>query len=122
MLGAVLRRFAAVALVLAVVAAPAVTSTRLFCKFTGGEVTGCDEQAVQALTTIKNAGCCQQRTFERSESTTVLSSAQLTPPLSAPIAEPPLSVLFASHQLLERERIPAGAGPPAFISHRALLI
>ena len=59
----VLRRSASFLAVLAVVGAPAVTSTRLFCRFTGQEIVGCAEAAAPEHAQVREGACCQERTF-----------------------------------------------------------
>jgi hypothetical protein len=122
MLPDVLRRLAATLSIVALLAVPVVAGTRLFCKYTGIEITGCAEQAVAVHATLRDEGCCDRRTFERIGSTVPSPATELPPPVLAAIAELPRSVLLALRERPDPAQVPADAGPPAFLSHRALLI
>jgi hypothetical protein len=116
------RRCACFCALLAVLAAPSVTSTRFFCRYTGQEIFGCAEGAPRN-TQVRGDDCCDQRTFRAVEG--VQHSGQdpvpiptgVTIALEAPALAPGPVVESAARRTTVRS-----AGPPAFLAHRALLI
>jgi len=119
----VLWRSASVLALLAVIAAPAVTSTRLFCRYTGEEIIGCAETAPPEQPLVR-AECCQHRTFHALDGVRpVHEQRQETPaPVAVDLARVPLADRFALAAPRPRGTAAPSAGPPAFITHRALLI
>jgi len=119
-----LRRSASFLALLAVIAAPAVTSTRLFCRFTGQEIVGCAEAAAPEHAQLREDACCQQRTFHALDGVRLMEEQRHQEP--APIAIDAAAVLLAHVSALAApapHRAPApSAGPRAFLTHRALLI
>jgi len=115
-------RFAAVFAVLGLITSPVVAETRLFCRYTGIEITDCDEREVPAVPVVKDAGCCDRRAFRALADANTAPDARnaVTPPsLVAPLASvpaPPSSVRVDGN---EQAR---GAGPPIFVQHKAFLI
>jgi len=108
---------------LALIATPAVTSTRLFCRYTGQEIVGCAESSAREHGEIRLADCCQHRTFHAVDGVRLVDDqrVQAPPPVAidAPIF---LADVFAVGTPAVRLTIAPSAGPPAFLSHRALLI
>ena len=118
----VLRHAASLVALLSVAAAPAVTSTRLFCPHTGEEVVGCVESVVQQHAEVRGERCCEQRTFRALDGARLLEEQrQLAPAPIAIAVQASLEVLPAASQAAQ-ERANPSVGPPAFLSHRALLI
>jgi hypothetical protein len=119
----VLRRCACFCAVLAVLAAPSVTSTRFFCRYTGQEIFGCAEGA-RRNAQVRGDDCCDQRTFRAVEG--VERSGQDPVPTAASVAVAIETPELAPAQVLEspaaRRTAVRSAGPPAFLAHRALLI
>jgi hypothetical protein len=120
----VLRRSACFVAVLSVVATPAVTSTRFFCRYTGVEITGCAEAATHSHATFRADGCCDQRTFRALEGVKLVDEQQQQVPTPISISTAPALLAYALTPLVAEVRRPSApsAGPPAFITHRALLI
>ena len=119
----VIRRTASFVALLALIATPAVTSTRLFCRYTGQEIIGCAESNAPEHAEIRLEGCCQQRTFHALHGVRLLEAQRGQIP--APVAiDTPVSIadVIAVATPAVRLRAAPGAGPPVFISHRALLI
>jgi len=120
----VLRRTTSLLALLALIAAPAVTSSRLFCQYTGEEIVGCAESGVPQQAQLRGEQCCQQRTFHALEGVRLLEDhGQQAPALVAIDAAPSLgadvlALTSAALQLSAARSI----GPPAFLVHRALLI
>jgi hypothetical protein len=120
----VLRRIASFIALLSLLAAPAVTSTRSFCRYTGHEITDCAEAETPRHAIVRSDLCCEQRTFRALEGARLLDEQRQ--PVPTPVAIDTAPSLFAyafAPPAIESSRPTApSAGPPAFISHRALLI
>jgi len=100
-----------------------VTSTRLFCRYTGEEVIGCAEANAPEHAEIRSDQCCQQRTFHALDGVRLVEGQREQ--LPAPVASdaPALVVdVIAAATGAVRLMAAASVGPPAFLSHRALLI
>jgi len=112
---------AAVALV-GLITSPVVASTRLFCRYTGVEIVGCAEQQAVNHASVRGEGCCIRHTVRP------LDAAQPAPVDRFPALV--VAVVPQPFQLLARPIVgpvalvtpTSAAGPPAFLSHRALLI
>jgi hypothetical protein len=118
----VVQRAVALFALLSVVAAPAVTSTRAFCRYTGEEVVGCAEVDAPEQAQIRGDRCCVQRTFHAVEGVRVVERQDQ--PAAAPAAIDAaafIAVLAVGSPGLRITAAPP-IGPPAFLSHRALLI
>jgi len=119
----VLRRAASLAAVLAVIAAPAVTSTRSFCQFTGEEIVGCAESLVPQQAQFRGEQCCQQRTLRALDGVRLIEEQRPQAPASVAIATAPVACnLVAIASPAAQRHAVASAGPKAFLIHRALLI
>jgi hypothetical protein len=120
---AVFRRVFAFLALIAVGASPAVTRTRLFCRYTGVEIVACDESRIPAQAQVREAECCVERTFHAIDPTRTLpGDGQL---LAAPVAGPTIPTpegRVAAAAPFVRARVLGDAGPPAFLANRALLI
>jgi hypothetical protein len=121
----VLRRSISFLALLALIAAPAVTSTRFFCRYTGQEIVGCAEAGVAQGVHVRADDCCDQRTLRSLEGMRQADdSRQLGP--AATVAIGASSVLPAAAFELASPAAERAArrstGPPAFLAHRALLI
>jgi hypothetical protein len=120
-----LRRASALLAVVAVAAAPAVASTRLFCRYTGVEIAGCDELDIPAQALYRAAGCCERRTVHALDEMRPGADDRLQP---APLLAGVVALAIPQGRPTGRatrgcsETVAAAAGPPAFLSHRALLI
>jgi hypothetical protein len=120
----VFRRAASFLALLALLAAPAVTSTRLFCRFTGQEFVGCLEAAPQHGSQIRPDDCCDRRTFRALDGMRLEDNQPQ--PASATVlvagAVTPLVIAGAATPSLRPERSVQPVGPPVFLVQRALLI
>jgi hypothetical protein len=109
------RVIAAVALV-ALASTPAVARTRLFCRYTGVEITDCHQQVPAGGIEIE--GCCDRRTTQP-------PGAALTTPHQE-ISSPPLAALPVPLLFFAPARPPAirvvDTGSPVFLITRALLL
>lgn len=107
---------------LGLLTSPVVAQTRLFCKYTGVEVTDCSEQDAPAAPVVRSADCCEHRVL------LPLADSRLAPHAESVLV--PVFVPLPSVAVVERvgwiraaEEEPAsGAGPPLFVQYRALLI
>src|SRR4051794_10216778 len=120
-----LRRASALVALIAVAAAPAFASTRLFCRYTGAEMVDCDEAAAPAEAQVRGNRCCERRTFGALAQTRPAADDRLQ---AAPLLAPTLAPAIAQRNATGAPAIgctegkAAAAGPPAFLSHRALLL
>ena len=121
---AVLRRSASVLALLAVIVSPAVTSTRLFCRYTGQEIVSCAEAAAPEHAQIREGACCQKRTFHALDGVRLVKEERQQAPTIVAIDAAPvlLAHVFAPAAPEPHRAIAPSAGPPAYLSHRALLI
>ena len=101
---------------------PVVASTRLFCRYTGVEIVGCAEQQVSNHRAIRGESCCVRRTVQPLDAARPASDERFEPAalaVAVPLADwVPQS---AVRRFVFTVRT-VGSGPPAFLSHRALLI
>src|SRR6267143_5954692 len=119
----VIRRSACFLALLALIATPAVTSTRLFCRYTGQEIIGCAESNAPEHGEIRLDQCCQQRTFHALDGVRLLEDQRQQVPAPVSIDAPVLVAdVFAAATPAVRLTAAPSLGPPAFLSHRALLI
>jgi hypothetical protein len=116
------RRLVAISALVGLLTSPVVARTRLFCKYTGVEITDCSEQDVPASPVVTFAGCCEHRLFLPLPASKVSADSftALVPILvvHSPAPLPPVTPLFRVSWTAPS----AGAGPPLFVQHRALLI
>jgi hypothetical protein len=120
----VLGRSASLVALVALIATPAVTSTRFFCRYTGEEITGCAEERTPRDAEVRANECCDQRTFRAIERVRPVEQQQQQAPTPLVIDVPPVLLARVLSVTAAAVRSTAGpsAGPPAFLSHRALLI
>ena len=115
-------RFVGTLTLLVVLASPTVPQARLFCRYTGIEVTDCAEQREAERPAVQPEGCCELR----------LSNAP-APVLQTPEPVLPQALALAPWwaQPLPMQPAPAvrgdrvsrgSAGPPLFVQQHALLI
>jgi hypothetical protein len=120
----VLRRTSALLVVLALAGSPAVTSTRMFCRYTGAEIVGCEESGAPAHPQIRGESCCLRLTLYSVDSarTLVDNGGRIAAPavLAAVIFVPRIPVIAPPEP--EERHGPVDHGPPVFLTNRALLI
>jgi hypothetical protein len=119
----VLRRCASFCALLAVLAAPSVTSTRFFCRYTGQEIFACAEGTPRNAW-VRADDCCDRRTFRAVEA--VEHSGQDPSPIPAGAAvifeTPHLAAAPVVEFPAARRAVIGSVGTPRFLAHRALLI
>jgi hypothetical protein len=120
----VLRRALASLVLIALAGSPAVSSTRLFCRYSGIEIVGCEESQVPAQAQIRDEGCCLKRTSYAIDPTRVSpdDGSLLVAPMVAVVTTIPGVLLLRAPAPSTRANRPGGAGPPVFLTNRALLI
>ena len=120
----VFRRVASFLALLALLAAPAVTSTRLFCRFTGQEFVGCVEASPQHGAEVRPDDCCDQRTFRALDGMRLAENQPQPAPATVLVTDAvtPLVIASAAMPSVRPERSVQSVGPPVFLVQRALLI
>jgi hypothetical protein len=118
------RRLASMCALLALLAAPTVTSTRFFCRYTGQEIVGCAEGARARGVEVRADDCCDQRTFRAVEAVRQSEHDPVPVPAKAAIGivSPATAPAWIHPDEFARHPAVDAAGPPAFLAHRALLI
>jgi hypothetical protein len=118
----VLRRASAFLSLLALLGSPAVSTTRMFCRYTGVEIAGCEESRAPAQHQIRGENCCLRLTFHALDSARTLADpgARVAAPavLAAVIFVPEIP---ATGPTAGRD-VSIDRGPPVFLTNRALLI
>jgi hypothetical protein len=123
MLGAMRRLVGTFALV-ALLTSPTVSQVRFFCRYTGVEITDCDEQQVSEHPVVQREGCCERRVSPAPAPAKVAREHALPQAMAVALAwaqHLPVQPLAPSRQ--DRLRLPPdNAAPPLFLQQRALLI
>jgi len=122
MLRPVLRRTAAAFALASLIATPVVASTRLFCRYTGVEIVGCAEQQSSDHRGIRGEGCCIRRTLHPLDAFRPSTDERFDTPVLAVVVPSIHPVLQPMARCVVLTARTIGTGPPAFLSHRALLI
>jgi hypothetical protein len=114
-----MRRFVGTIALLALVASPTVAQARMFCRYTGIEITDCEEQRVPDQAVVQWEGCCERRVVTPLGAARISAEhATLAPILIRATAAP---VLLAAPMRAWAET-PRASGPPLYVVQRALLI
>jgi hypothetical protein len=119
---ALMTRLTGVFAILVLLASPTVAQARYFCRYTGMEITDCEQQRVPQQPLVTHEGCCDRRASR-------VAAPATRPPGSVPpqvwalgfsqTQQLPLQSLALSRQ----DRLPViDGGPPLFLRQRALLI
>jgi hypothetical protein len=113
----VLRRIIAAVALFALASTPVQPRTRLVCRYTGVEITDCQQKQVPGSSEIQVEGCCDRQTTQP-PGVILIAQQQSSPPalIALPVAPlfvararpPPIRALDAAH--------------PVFLITRALLI
>jgi hypothetical protein len=119
---AFVRRLVAIFALVGLIASPVSARTRLFCKYTGIEITDCWEGEAPASPLVTAAGCCDHRVDSPLPASKISGESidVVHPVLGTAVLEslpPPEPFAIASWTVPA-----ASAGPPLFVRHRALLI
>ncbi|MFL5310625.1 MAG: hypothetical protein ACJ79H_09260 [Myxococcales bacterium] len=111
------RVIAAVALI-ALASTPVVARTRLFCRYTGVEITDCQQRDVAGCSEIQFEGCCDRQTTQPPGAIRIDPHQDGSPPVHIAISAAPV---FAARG----HRLPIDflyTALPVFLVTRALLI
>jgi hypothetical protein len=118
----VLRRIVSAIALVAIASAPAVARTRLFCRYTGVEITDCAEQAADS-SVVQVAGCCDHRITRPMGVVLQGHDREIAPPALHPL--PAISMGDSSRGTSPAQRAhrcESPTGPPVYLITRALLI
>jgi hypothetical protein len=114
----VLSRVIAAVTLIALASTPVVARTRLVCRYTGVEITDCQQYPVSGRSEIQIEGCCDRQTTQPPGVIPIAQQQQSSPPLLIGL---PVALLFAAPAC----PLPIHARdvvPPVFLINRALLI
>jgi hypothetical protein len=114
----VLRRVIAAIGLIALASTPVVARTRLVCRYTGVEITDCQQNPVPGSSEIQIEGCCDRQTTQPPGVTPIAQQQQSSPLVLIAL---PATLLFAAPArpppVRDRDVV-----PPVFLINRALLI
>src|SRR5712664_1155996 len=86
----VLRRVISAVALLALASTPAVARTRLFCRYTGLEITDCAEQEIPGSPVVQVEGCCDRQVTRPLGIVRIAQQQEVAPPaliaLPAPLS------------------------------------
>lgn len=118
-----LRRLIAAIALVALVSTPVVARTRLFCRFTGEEITDCAEQQIPGRSVVQLEGCCNRQVTGALSALLTAQQQEVAPPalIALPLPHPlALLDLPASNRPICTAAAPTG--PLVLLITRALLI
>jgi hypothetical protein len=119
----VLRRVISAVALVVFASTPVAARTRLFCRYTGLEVTDCAEQEMPGSTVVQVAGCCDRQVAQPLGVIRIAQPQQIAPlaltALAAPASFDGAGRPPPVHRMSEAA-LPIG--PPVFLVTRALLI
>src|ERR1700716_617042 len=75
----VLRRVVSAVALLVLALAPMAARTRLFCRYTGLEITDCAQQEIPGSTVVQVAGCCDRQVTRPLGVTRIAQQQQIAP-------------------------------------------
>jgi len=103
---------------IALASAPVVARSRLFCRYTGVEISDCRQQEISGSSEIQVEGCCDRRTTQPPIVVLIGHQQESFPPVL--IALPVAISLAAPARPLPIRLL--DVAPPVFLITRALLI
>ena len=118
-----LRRVISAFALLALASAPIVGRTRLFCRYTGVEITHCNEQDIPGSPVVQVEGCCDRQVTRPLGVIVNNQQQEIAPPALHALPAPSLldvPVLSLSALAMGSAAVPTG--PPVLLITRALLI
>lgn len=118
-----LRRIVSAVALLALASTPVVARTRLFCRYTGVEITDCAEQGLPGRPVIQGERCCHRHLSRTLDSVLTGQQQEIAPPVLQEVR----AVSFIDRSDLapgvyRRQSAATRRGPPLFVITRALLI
>lgn len=118
-----LHRFLAAVALFALASTPVVARARLFCRYTGVEITDCAEQDTPDTAVIQNDGCCDRQV---TRALGVVLGGRLQEMVPPTLHALPLVSMVDPSDLVppvqRRQSTPAATSPPLFVITHALLI
>jgi hypothetical protein len=116
-----MRRFVGSLVLVALFASPTVARARMVCRYTGVEITDCEEQRAPDVPVVRDADCCFERIVRPLPVSRVTDQSVFVAPALAlvPMVRDDQAVVHvATAPLLST----APGGPPLYVAQRALLI
>jgi hypothetical protein len=116
-----MRRIVGSLVLVALLASPTVARARMFCRYTGVEITDCNDRCTPDAVAVRDAGCCEERIVQPLPVSRVTDHHVVVAPavaLAPQVQEAPLVVHVAAAQ----SSPVATSGPPLYLAQRALLI
>jgi hypothetical protein len=118
----VLQRVVSWLVVASLAAAPTVARTRLVCRYTGVEITDCDEQQAPGAPEVRKQECCDKQMTPAPSAMRKAPPQEIQPPAALALA-PLVAVEDVLPSLLnERAEPRPSSGSPVYLITRALLI
>lgn len=119
----VVRRVICAITLLALASTPVVARTRLFCRYTGVEITDCAEQDVPGRPVVQAEGCCHGQVTRPLSALLGNPQAEIAPPtLHALPGTSAVASVQISPPVPRKQTLAAPTGPPLLLITRALLI
>jgi len=101
---------------------PSASRARMFCRYSGIEITDCDEQGVPAKTAVQADHCCERRVVPALGLARITSEQVTTPPIQTALITAPVLTRERGRSSISTPRSSGGLGPPLYVAQRALLI
>lgn len=118
-----LRRVVAAVALVVLASSPAVARSRLFCRYTGQEITDCAEQQVSGTPVIRLDGCCDRRVTRPLGVVLSGHDREFAPPALHLLPSVPVGDSSDRTSPAQRALRPESpTGPPVYLRTRALLI
>jgi hypothetical protein len=116
-----MRRFVGSLVLVTLFASPTVARARMVCRYTGVEITDCDEHCPANLPVVRDAGCCDERIVQPLPVSRVTDqSVSVAPAVAlAPLVRDDRAVVHVSKA---PSHSAAPDRPPLYVVQRALLI
>jgi hypothetical protein len=116
-----LRRVISSVVLASLVAAPAVSRTRIFCRHTGVEIADCAEQPAPPCAQLQTESCCDRQVTPAAGAMQTASREEIRPPVAAALPAVVADVAIAPAPV-ERVERPPSPRAKVFLITRALLI
>jgi len=117
-----MRRAAGLVALLSLLASPVVAQRKFVCRYTGLEISDCEEQRIPERPVVQDEGCCDRRMIP---ALSAFVTADAKAPPAAPVvivAAPTVAWPRIAHSPTLDARPAVETSPPLFLTTRALLI
>src|ERR1700737_5617965 len=118
----VLRRVISAVALVVFASTPVAARTRLFCRYTGLEITDCAQQEIPGSTVVQVAGCCDRQVTRPLGVIRIAQQQEITPLAPTALAAPAWLDATGRPPPVRRRAAPFPIGLPVFLVTRALLI